>query len=91
MIFNKRELISTPSDIHNYNTRQNTMLRLPNYLYDTNRKGPLYSGIKIYNHLPISIQRLNNVNGFKKSLSKLLNLYTFYNINEYFECNFAEI
>ncbi|KAG5876844.1 hypothetical protein JTB14_002900 [Gonioctena quinquepunctata] len=40
------------SDIHGHNTRQNK--------YDTNRKGPLYTGTKVFNHIPRTIDDIDN-------------------------------
>lgn len=87
-IYRQRNTISTPADIHDYNTRSNLKLIAPNYRYVTNRKGPLYSGVKIYNHLPNSITGINNENLFKIRLKKVLNNHVFYNLEEYFTTKF---
>ena len=47
IFYRKRNVISTSADIHDYNTRCHIKLIAPNYRYITNRKGPLYSGVKI--------------------------------------------
>jgi len=72
------------SDIHPYNTRSNTNLypslaRLTRY-----QKGAYFSGIKIYNCLPIRIKQLSgDVNKFKLTLKKFLLAGSFYSIEEY--------
>ena len=50
----------------------------------------LYSGCKIYNHLPLKIKNTsNNVTLFKPTLKKFLFQHMFYSLDEYYQlkCN----
>lgn len=86
LIHKKQHELPRPSDRHEYNVR-NQNINLPNYNYDRIRNGPLYSGIKIYNHLPIHMKMLTN-NKFKKKIKNLLHQHVFYTLQEYFNTNF---
>ena len=53
------------------------------------QKGDLYSGSKIYNHLPLNIKVLSK--GTKQFTSKLRSYlieHTFYNLEEYYQLTF---
>jgi hypothetical protein len=47
-----RDLYESNSEIHNINTRFSSDLHTPLANLTTFQKGPLYSGIKVFNHLP---------------------------------------
>ena len=85
VVKNKDDFIIN-SDIHPYNTRSNTNLhpslaRLTKY-----QKGAYFSGIKVYNCLPIRIKQLSgDVNKFKLALKKFLLAGSFYSIEEFLE------
>jgi hypothetical protein len=74
------------SDIHNFNTRNNSdffqvMTQLTMF-----QKSPSYVGVKIYNHLASDIKGLAcNVKHFKKALKKVLHVHSLYTINECFK------
>ena len=55
-----RDLFLSNSEIHNINTRNNYNLHLPTTNLTLVQKGVLYSGSKIYNHLPHHIEALSN-------------------------------
>jgi len=55
-----RELFKSNSDIHHIGTRYNNDLYLPSTQLNLFQKGVYYSGIKIYNHLPLSIKDLSH-------------------------------
>lgn len=68
-------------EIHNINTRYNINLTL-------SQKGAHYSGIKLFNHLPVQIKRLaSDIKLFKPALKNLLRSHSFYSIEEYLETN----
>jgi len=85
VVKNKDDFILN-SDIHPYNTRSNTNLhpslaRLTKY-----QKGANFSGIKVYNCLPIRIKQLSgDVNKFKLALKTFLLAGSFYSIEEFLE------
>jgi len=75
------------SDIHPYNTRSNTNLHLSLARLTKYQKGAYFSGIKIYNCLPIRIKQLSgDVNKFKLALNMFLLAGSFYSIEEFLEC-----
>ena len=50
------------------------------------KKGPYINGIKIYNHLPQHIKKLEqNLKHFAVALKRFLYHHSFYSINEYLE------
>jgi hypothetical protein len=51
------------------------------------QKGVYYSGIRIYNNLPLSIRNLQNIIKFKQALKRFLLTGSFYSLNEYYEWN----
>jgi hypothetical protein len=52
------------------------------------QKGVNYSGIRIFNNLPLNIRDLSSdVINFKQALEKFLLLGSFYSLNEYYEWN----
>lgn len=59
-------------------TRHKTNLQLSRCNYQENRKGPLYSGVKIFNRLPTPIATGPDIKFFKP----FVNQNTFYNIIE---------
>jgi hypothetical protein len=66
-------------------TRQKNNLYLPQPNLTIYQKGPCYSGMKIFNNLPLEIK---NVAGkqkkFKIALKKILYTYSFYTLEECF-------
>ena len=52
------------------------------------QKRVYYSGIKIFNNLPLNIKHLSHdANKYKLALKKFLLVGSFYSCNEYFEWN----
>lgn len=83
-IFRNKEKLTKHSDIHKYGTRQNNLYLLPIYNYNVTRKGTLYNGIKIFNHLPADLKLINSLNSFKRKLKHFLLNNVFYNLEEYY-------
>ena len=74
------------SDIHNKNTRYNANLHLPNTNLTLVQKGVLYSGSKIFNHLPINIKTLyGDLKLFKAKLKTFLLDHSIYSLEEYYQ------
>jgi len=69
---------------HNIDTRQRNNLYLPQANLTIYQKGAYYSGIKIFNNLPLEIKIVaDNQKKFKHALKKFLYTYTFYTTEEY--------
>ena len=78
----KRGLFLSNSEIHDMNTRFNYNLHLPYTHLTLVQKGVLYSGSKIYNHLPLNITILSNdAKHFKSTLKSHLIEHTFYELD----------
>jgi len=74
----------TDNENHNLDTRQRNNLYLPQANLTIYQKGAYYSGIKIFNNLPLEIKNIaDNQNKFKIALKKFLHTYSFYTIEEY--------
>lgn len=83
-VFNNQSQISRNADIHNYNTRCGSLLRIPYAPLGVNRSYPLHSGIKIFNHIPANIRSLPSLKRFNTVLKQWLIEQSFYDINEFF-------
>ena len=73
--------------IHNINTRHNMNLHPPSLNLTLSQKGVHYSGIRLFNHLPVHNKQLaGDIKLFKPALRNLLWLHS-YSIQEYLETN----
>jgi len=83
-VVQNKNLLMSNNENHNLDTRQRNNLYLPQAILTIYRKGAYYSGIKIFNNLPLEIKNIaHNQNKFKIALKKFLHTYTFYIIEEY--------
>ena len=83
MVKNK-DLYTANQEIHNIIIRSNTNLYPTMCNLTVFQKGTYYSGIKLFNHLPLKIKSLSNkINIFKPALKRFLNLNSFYSVEEY--------
>jgi hypothetical protein len=83
-VINNKGLFLTNSN-HNISTRQAYNLHLPQANLTLYQKGVHYSGIKIFNSLPIEIKNSsNNRKSFKRALKHFLYQHCFYTLDEYF-------
>jgi len=81
-----RGLFQSNSEIHDLNTRFNHNLHLPSRNLTLVQKEVLYSGNKIYNHLPSNIKVLSNdTKLFKSTLKSYLTEHTFYSLDEFYQ------
>jgi hypothetical protein len=86
-VINNKDLFKSNHEIHSCNTRHSTDLHLPISRLTAFQKGPHYSGIRAYNHLPSHIKSLSNeMKLFKPMLKRFLLSNSFYSFNEYFTC-----
>jgi hypothetical protein len=75
-------------DIHNINTRNYLDLHYPQFYLSVYQKGAHYTGIKVFNRLPVPIKQLSHdTKQFKMALKSFLYLHSFYSLNEYFKYN----
>jgi len=73
------------NDVYEFNTRFNHNLHLPSANLSLVQRGILFSGSKIYNHLPSNIKFLfNDPKRFKSTLKTYLIENTFYSLEEYY-------
>jgi len=74
------------SEIHDINTRHNCNLHLPSTNLTLVQKGVLFSGNKIYNHLPLNIKMPSkDAKRFKSALRTYLTEHAFCSLNGYYQ------
>jgi len=84
-VIKNRDFFQSNSEIHNINTRFNHNLHLPSTNLTLVQKVVLYSGSKIYNHLPSNIKALSNdAKHFKHTLKNYLIEHSFYSLDEFY-------
>jgi hypothetical protein len=84
-VVKNKVLFKTNSDIHSFNTRFNRDLHMPVANLVVFQKGVRYSGIKFYNHLPITLKQLSHdIPKFKVALKRFLFANSFYTLGEYY-------
>jgi hypothetical protein len=84
-VVNNKHLFTRNSEIHNIGTRQNNNLFPPIIILTKVQKGAYYSGIKIYNYLPVKLTELyNDQKSFGSALKRFLYVNSFYSMEEYF-------
>jgi hypothetical protein len=80
-----KELFLYNSEIYEINTRYNHNLHLLSTNLTLVQRGVMYSGSKIYSHLPLSIKaHSNNAKRFKATLKRYLVEHSFYSVDEYY-------
>jgi hypothetical protein len=85
-VVKNRDLFLSNSKIHDINTRYNYNLHLPTTNSTLVQKGVLYSGSRIYNHLPLHIKILfNDLKHFKSKLKSFLIEQTLYSLEEFYQ------
>ena len=84
ILFIKRHLnkIDNNSTFHNYNTRNARALSMDSHKLSKFEKSPLYSGKKLYNKLPKSVQLLKET-AFKSAVKNILIKGSFYSVQEF--------
>jgi hypothetical protein len=88
----KNSLFELNSDIHKISTGYNNDLHLPPAQLNLFQKGVLYSGIKIYNHLPLTIKEVSqNVKLFSRVLKRFIQSNSLYSLKEYFDFNWKRV
>jgi len=81
-----RGLFLTNSEIHDINTHYNYNLHLLSPNVTSVQIGVLYSGSRIYTHLPLNIKILSNdTKHFKSTLKSYLTEHMFYSLDIYYQ------
>jgi hypothetical protein len=84
-VVQNKTLFFTNTENYNLDTRQKNNICLPQANLTIYQKGAYYSGIKIFNNLPLEIKNVaDNQNKFKIALKKFLYTYSFNTLEEYF-------
>jgi len=89
VVQNKKPFL-TNNENYNLDTRQRNNLYILQANLTIHQRGAYYSGIKIFNKLPLDIRNIaDNQKGFKITLKKFLHKHSFYTIGENFNylCN----
>jgi hypothetical protein len=75
--------------MHNINTRNNLDLHYPQSRLSVYQKGAHYTGIKVFDRLPVPIKQLSHdTKQYKMALKSFLYLYFFfYLLDKYFKYN----
>ena len=77
-VVQKKKFFSTNNENHNIDTKQRNNLHLPQANLTIYQKRAYYSGIKIFNHLPLEIKdAAGNQKKFKNALKKFYTLIHF--------------
>jgi len=80
-----RELFVSNSNVHNFPTRSQNDLHLPNANLSVFQKGVYFSGVKIFNNLPTDLKQTSyNIYKFQKALKIFLLDNSFYSLEEYY-------
>jgi hypothetical protein len=70
---------------HGANTRQNNNLHLPQVNLTVFKMGVYYSGVKIFNRLPLRVKEISHYHTkFKSGLKEFLYSYCFCTLEEFF-------
>ena len=84
-VVQNKNLLLTNNENHNLDTTQRNNLYLPQANLTIYQKGTFYSGINIFNNLPLQIKKVaDKQKKFKTALKNFLHTYSFYSIQEYF-------
>jgi len=83
-VVQNKNLFVTNNENHNLDTRQRNNLYLPQTNLTIYQKGACYSGVKIFNNLPLEIKNVaGNQRKVKIALKKFLHACLLYTIEEY--------
>jgi hypothetical protein len=91
-VIKNRYFFPSNSEIHDRNTHYNHNLHFPTTNITLVQKRVLYSGTKIYNHLPTHIKSLSkDPKHFKLKLKSFLLEQSLYSIEEFYQVTSKEI
>jgi hypothetical protein len=86
-VVNNRDLFTINSENQSIQTRQMPMANLTIY-----QQGVHYSGVKIFNNLPLEIKNIvGNSKKFKQVFRKFLNTHSFYTLEEFYKTRYITL
>jgi hypothetical protein len=74
--------LSTNSDFHSYNTRRRNDFSVPRMATSMSQRGPIQSGIRMYNALPSEVKLVSDPKKFKSILKSFLLGKLYYCVDE---------
>jgi len=81
-----KDIFTFNVELHKINTHHKLDLHVPSVNLTTFQKGDYYSGITLFNSLPLEIKKVaHNTNKFKHELKKFLIKNLFYSVEEYID------
>jgi hypothetical protein len=84
-VVKNKEFFKANLEVHGFNTRANHDLHIPEVNLSVFQKGVRYSGIKLFNHLPVTLKQVSNdIPKFWASLKRFLITNSFYSVEEYY-------
>jgi hypothetical protein len=79
------KFVKTNSEVHGINTRFNYDLHFSVVNLSIFQRGVSYSGVKLFNHLPLALKQLTNeIYKFKVDLKRFLLIKSFYTLEEHY-------
>lgn len=78
------EIVEYNNDVHNYNTRLGSEIRLPKYNLNLFKQGPQYMGQRLFNNLHVCLKDLK-YSRFKSNISSILKDKCFYQVASFFD------
>jgi hypothetical protein len=87
-VVNHKDLFKVNTELYEINTRQKSDFHVPLVSLTKVQKGVYYSGITLFNSLPLNIKQVaHDINGFKYKLREILIENSFYSVKEYLDRN----
>ena len=84
-VVKSKDFFKTNSDFHSFNTRSKHDLSIPIANLTIFQKVVWYSGIKAYNHLPITVKhQSHNISKFIVVFKRFLITNSYYTLDEYY-------
>jgi len=81
-----KDIFTFNTELHKINTRHKLDLHVPSANLTKVQKGVYYSGVTLFNALPLGIKKVaHNTNEFKHLLKKFLLENSFYSVEEYMD------
>jgi hypothetical protein len=90
-IIKNKHIFNLNKEIHKYKTKALKNLHLLAIIVTKYSKGAYIAGIKVFNHLPLSLKMLaTDTTSFKTALKRFLYHHSFYSMKEYYQQNWSK-
>jgi hypothetical protein len=87
-VLKHKDIFTVNIELHKRKTRQELDFHMPSVSLTKIRKGVYYSGITLFNSVPLNIKKVaHNINKLKQQLRKFLMENTFCSVEEYVDGN----